>query len=163
MALPQQANLGTAETALAGEATTEGRQFVTFVVENRNYGVPIETVREIIRWTRVTPLPSQPAYSRGVLNLRGTIVPVFDLRARLSGSLTQAGESHVIVIATIGVQTLGVLVDAVSDILDVSGDALKAPPPAVDTAIAQALVSTADDRLVTILNLAGLFEPASHR
>ncbi len=139
----------------------EARQFVTFVVEGRTYGIPIGAVREIIRWTRVTPLPNQPHYARGVLNLRGTIVPVHDLRTRLSGAMTEATDTHVIVIATVGSQTLGILVDAVSDILNVGPDDLKTPPQAVDSPASQALVSTEDDRLVTILNLSALFGAAS--
>ena len=152
-----------AATGLAGmpEPRAEARQFVTFVVEERVYGVPIGVVREIIRWTRVTPLPNQPSHARGVLNLRGTIVPVYDLRARLSGSLTEATDTHVIVIATVGAQTLGILVDAVSDILAVGADALKAPPQAVESPASQALVSTEDGRLVTILNLSALFGSAA--
>lgn len=164
MALPQPAihpapgDHHVPESAQPNRPAIEARQFVTFVVEGRNYGVPIEAVREIIRWTRVTPLPKQPAYSRGVLNLRGTIVPVYDLRARLSSTLTDATETHVIVIVTLAEQTLGILVDAVSDILNASGDAPKAPPAGVDATVAQALVTTRDDRLVTILNLSGLFD-----
>jgi purine-binding chemotaxis protein CheW len=150
-----------AEAPPPADHGAEARQFVTFVVEGRGYGIPIASVREIIRWTRVTPLPNQPDHARGVLNLRGTIVPVHDLRARLSGSLTEASDTHVIVIATVGVQTLGILVDAVSDILTVAADAPKAPPQAVDSPAAQALVSTEDDRLVTILNLAALFGSAA--
>jgi purine-binding chemotaxis protein CheW len=141
----------------AAELKAESRQFVTFIVEGRNYGIPIGAVREIIRWTRVTPLPNQPDHARGVLNLRGTIVPVYDLRARLSGRLTDATDTHVIVIANVGAQTLGILVDGVSDILNVAPDDLKAPPQAVDSPASQALVNTEDDRLVTILNLSALF------
>ena len=163
MALPQQAARAAADLAPSGEQALGARQFVTFVVGGQNYGVPIGAVREIIRWTNVTPLPNQPGHSRGVLNLRGTILPVYDLRRRLSGALTEATDTHVIGIATVGEQTLGLLVDAVSDILDVSDEDLKAPPSAVDTSVAQSLVSTADDRLVTILNLSGLFETAGPR
>lgn len=144
-------------TVQPGEGSMEARQFVTFIVEERTYGIPIGAVREIIRWTRVTPLPNQPDHARGVLNLRGTILPVYDLRARLSGSLTEATDTHVIVIATVGRQTLGILVDGVSDILDVAPEDLKAPPPAVESPASQALVTTEDDRLVTILNLSALF------
>jgi purine-binding chemotaxis protein CheW len=141
------------------EPQADTLQFVTFVVEGRIYGIAIGAVREIIRWTRVTPLPNQPAHARGVINLRGTIVPVHDLRARLSGEQTLASDTHVIVIATVAAQTIGILVDAVSDILDVAADALKPPPQAVDSPASQALVSTEGDRLVTILDLAALFGP----
>jgi purine-binding chemotaxis protein CheW len=163
MALPQHTARAAADLAPSGEQATGARQFVTFIVDGRNYGVPIGAVREIIRWTNVTPLPNQPGHSRGVLNLRGTILPVYDLRGRLSGVLTEATDTHVIVIATVGDQTIGILVDAVSDILNVSDEDLKAPPSTVDSSVAQALVSTVDDRLVTILNLSGLFETADPR
>jgi purine-binding chemotaxis protein CheW len=148
-------------TAVAGAPPPdEARQFVTFVVEGRVYGIPIGAVREIIRWTRVTPLPNQPSHARGVLNLRGTIVPVHDLRARLLGVGTEATDTHVIVITCLGSQTLGILVDAVSDILTVEAGDLKAPPQTVESAISLALVSTEDDRLVTILNLPALYDLA---
>jgi purine-binding chemotaxis protein CheW len=147
--------------AAPAESRDETQQFVTFVVEERAYGIPIPAVREIIRWTRVTPLPNQPVHARGVLNLRGTIVPVHDLRARLSGVTTEATDSHVIVITCIDTRTLGILVDAVSDILTVAAEDLKVPPQAVESAAALALVSTEDDRLVTILNLPALYGPAA--
>jgi purine-binding chemotaxis protein CheW len=147
------------ETAERLDPVLDARQFVTFVVEDRTYGIPIGSVREIIRWTSVTPLPNQPHYARGVLNLRGTIVPVNDLRARLGGALTEPSPTHVIVIAMVGEQMLGILVDAVSDILSIAAADLKSPPPGVDASASQALVSTGDDdRLVTILNLSALFE-----
>jgi len=155
-----QADFGAREKALtepAAEQQADGRQFVTFVVAGRSYGVEIAAVREIIRWTRVTPLPNQPLHARGVLNLRGTIVPVHDLRAKLSGEQTQASENHVIVITWIGSQTIGLLVDAVSDILTVSADSLRPPPSATATDLIAALVSTDADRIVTILNLTALF------
>jgi purine-binding chemotaxis protein CheW len=139
------------------ESRDETQQFVTFVVEERAYGIPIAAVREIIRWTRVTPLPNQPEHARGVLNLRGVIVPVDDLRARLTGARTEATDNHVIVITCHGSRTLGILVDAVSDILAVGPEALKAPPGTTEGSIAQALVSTDDDRLVTILDLSVLY------
>lgn len=140
-----------------GKASDAPSQFVTFLVEERAYEIPIGAVREIIRWSRVTPLPNQPSHARGVLNLRGTIVPVHDLRARLLGVITEATDTHVIVITCLGNHTLGILVDAVSDILTVDETELKAPPQTGNSTTTQALVSTEDDRLVTILNLADLY------
>lgn len=141
----------------ATRRASEGRQFVTFVVEGQSYGIPIAAVREIICWTQVTPLPNQPAYTRGVLNLRGTVVPVHDLRTRLSGQRTEATDTHVIVIVYLGTQTLGILVDAVSDILTVMPEDLKTPPQGSESAASAALVSTDGNRLLTILNLSALF------
>lgn len=135
----------------------DSRQFVTFTVDGQSYGIAIASVREIICWTQVTPLPNQPAFTRGVLNLRGTVVPVHDLRTRLSGGRTEATETHVIVIVYLGTQTLGILVDAVSDILTVAPEDMKVPPQGVESIASAALVSTEGNRLLTILNLHALF------
>jgi purine-binding chemotaxis protein CheW len=139
------------------EPPADGRQFVTFTVTGRSYGIDIESVREIIRWTAVTPLPNQPAHARGVLNLRGTIVPVHDLRARFGGPLTEAGENHVVIIAWIGAQTIGVLVDAVSDILSVAAESIRSAPPSPEGHMIAGLVTADQDRIVTILNMQALF------
>ena len=88
-------------------------QYVTFAVGDRLFGIDIMSVGEIRQWTPATPLPHQPGWNRGVLNLRGAIVPVHDLRARLGGELTDPTPSHVVVIASIKDQSVGILVDAV--------------------------------------------------
>ncbi len=144
---------GAAPEAVPGSSC----QFVTFRVEGQTYGIPISSVREIIRWSRITPLPNQPTHARGVLNLRGTIIPIHDLRSRLSGVLTVADDTHVIVITCFGTQALGILVDAVSDILTVDPSELKTPPAIAEAALSRALVTTEDGRLVIILDLAGLY------
>jgi purine-binding chemotaxis protein CheW len=139
------------------EPPADGRQFVTFTVSGRSYGIEIGSVREIIRWTAVTPLPNQPTHARGVLNLRGTIVPVHDLRARFGGPLTEAAENHVIIIAWIGAQTIGILVDAVSDILSVTAEGIRSAPASQEAHLIAGLVTADQDRIVTILDLQALF------
>jgi purine-binding chemotaxis protein CheW len=144
-------------------STGRTRQYVTFLVGDRVYGVDINQVREIRQWTPTTVLPNQPHFTRGVLNLRGTIVPVHDLRARFSGELTEATETHVVVIAAIGEQTVGVLVDAVSDIVTVSMDDIRAVPASAaeaDLSAIAGLVST-DDSMVALLDFAALFTAPS--
>lgn len=136
---------------------SESRQFVTFTVDGQSFGIAIAAVGEIISWTPVTPLPNQPPHTLGVLNLRGTIIPVHDLRMRLSGVRTEATETHVVVVTFLGAHRLGILVDAVSDILSVAPDELKAPPPGIDTVASAALVTTGGERLLNILNVSALF------
>jgi purine-binding chemotaxis protein CheW len=149
------------DTALDGERKDayEYKQYVTFLVGDRLYGVEIVSVREIKQWTPTTMLPNQPHYTRGVLNLRGTIVPVHDLRARFGGSLTEATENHVVVIASIEDQSVGILVDAVSDILTVSPEDVR-PIPAgareMDLESISGLVSS-DDQMIALLDLPRLF------
>ncbi len=135
------------------------RQYVTFLVDDRSYGVDIKLVREIKQWSPTTGLPNQARYTRGVLNLRGTIVPVHDLRARFGGDLTNAAENHVVVIVWIGDKTVGILVDAVSDIISIATDDIRPVPPGQqtgDATIISGLVSS-DEDMVALLNLDALF------
>ena len=96
------------------------RQFVSFVVGEQNYCVDIMAVREIKAWTGITALPNSPAHIRGVINLRGAIVPVIDLRKRFGQELTEPTPAHVIVIVAVGDIQNGLLVDGVSDIVTVN-------------------------------------------
>ncbi|MEO0386229.1 MAG: chemotaxis protein CheW [Pseudomonadota bacterium] len=135
------------------------RQYVTFLVDDRSYGVDINLVREIKQWTPTTTLPNQPHYTRGVLNLRGTIVPVHDLRARFGGMLTEATEVHVVVIVWIGTKTVGILVDAVSDIISVPTDEIRPVPTGQslgDMSALNGLVNT-ENGMVALLDLNTLF------
>jgi len=136
-----------------------GQQFVTFVVGDRTYGVEIVQVREIKQWTPVTALPNQHGYTRGVLNLRGTVVPVHDLRSRFGNGITEATPSHVVIITWIGEQTVGILVDAVSDIISINPEEIRPAPPggaARDEAAINGLVDC-DGDMVAIINLEQLF------
>lgn len=101
-------------------ANTDMKQFVAFSIGERNFCVDIMEVREIRAWAGATSLPNAPEYVRGVINLRGNIVPVIDLRARFGHGLTDAESSHVVVIVMIEEQLHGLLVDSVSDILNVA-------------------------------------------
>ncbi|MGM0585316.1 MAG: chemotaxis protein CheW [Pseudomonadota bacterium] len=143
----------------AAAAPAAYKQYVTFLVGDRAYGVDIVLVREIKQWSPTTALPNQPHYMRGVLNLRGTIVPVHDLRARFSGELTEATETHVVVIVWIGDQTVGVLVDAVSDIISFSSDDIRPVPSSegdLDHSAINGLVN-AESGMVALLDLDALF------
>ncbi len=155
-----QTNMNPATEADGGNRPTEAQlQFVTFLVEDRSYGVDIKLVREIKQWTPTTALPNQPMHTRGVLNLRGTIVPVHDLRVRFGGELTDATETHVVVIVWIGSKTVGILVDAVSDIISVPDDDIRAVPSghAVgDMSMLSGLVHT-ESGMVALLDLNTLF------
>ncbi|MFM7630553.1 MAG: chemotaxis protein CheW [Alphaproteobacteria bacterium] len=110
------------------DAMTEDPQFVTFYVDGKHYGLNIQDVREIKAWTHVTPLPNTPSSMRGVLNLRGAIVPIYDLRAVFGQGLTHPTTEHVNLIVSIQGRIVGFLVDAVSDILSFAPDQIQPPP-----------------------------------
>jgi purine-binding chemotaxis protein CheW len=143
------------------------RQFLTFTVAGEEYGVDIMTVREIKGWTETTRLPNAPLYMRGVMNLRGLIIPIFDLRTRFHHGLTEATPKHVVIILAVAQRNIGILVDAVSDILDVSTDQIKLAPNVdsgaesqVDSAFISGLISL-ENRMVVLLNIEHLFDVQS--
>lgn len=136
-------------------ATSVQSEYIACRIGDEEYCVDIMAVREIRGWTPATKLPHVPGYVCGVINLRGAVLPVLDLAARLgSGSVTPTARD-VIIIVHVRDQTLGLLVEAVSDILCASDDELHATPP-VASETAREFVSgliTVDDRMIRVLNL----------
>lgn len=104
--------------AAGGSAATGLVQYISFAVGNEQYGIDIMSVREIKGWSGITALPKQPDYVRGVMNLRGVIVPIFDLRCRFGLGLSEATPSHVVIIVQIGARMVGLLADRVLDIVN---------------------------------------------
>lgn len=134
-------------------------QLVSFCLGDQTYAIDIMMVREIKVWTDATPLPNTPSFVRGVINLRGVIVPVFDLRERFGQGLTRTTRTHVVVVVSVDNRTLGILVDAVSDILTISRDSIRPVPdsdPMQDSAYLSGLV-TVDDDMVALISPARLF------
>lgn len=137
------------------------KQYITFTINREEYGTPILTVQEIRGWMKTTPLPNTPAFVRGVTNLRGNIVPVFDLRSRFSGEITDVTERHVVIMVEIEGRTIGLLVDAISDILTVDEKQIQPAPTGnliVDTQYLDGLVASGD-RMVALVNILKLFDP----
>jgi purine-binding chemotaxis protein CheW len=95
-------------------------QFLTFRLDGQEYGISILKVQEIKGWDKMTPIPNSPPYVKGVLNLRGVIVPVFDLRLRFGLPETVRDAFTVIIVVNIGGRMAGIVVDAVSDVINVS-------------------------------------------
>jgi purine-binding chemotaxis protein CheW len=112
----------------ADDATASLTQFLSFAIGEDQYGVEIMAVREIKGWSQVTHLPKQPEYVRGVVNLRGIMVPIVDLRCRFGGGLTEATPMHVVIIVQIGAQVVGLLADRVSDIVSFEASQIQPVP-----------------------------------
>ena len=130
-------------------------QFVAFTIGEQNYCVDIMSVREIRAWTGATPLPNTADYVRGVINLRGSIVPIVDLRTRFGQGETEPTTSHVVVIVAIEERLNGLLVDSVSDILSVSADDIAAIPQTDVGSRVRYLegLITEEDRMVALISL----------
>jgi purine-binding chemotaxis protein CheW len=131
------------------------RQFITFRTADQEFGADIMTIREIRGWTETTPLPHSPDYVRGLINLRGMVLPVVDLKSRLGQGTTQVTPKHVIIVVRCGERTMGLLVDAVSDILTASASDIQ-PTPELARDVKEELVegiAVLDQRMVTILGM----------
>jgi len=131
------------------------QQFLTFLLEDREYGLEIFKIREIRGYSPITPIPNVPPHVRGVMNLRGTVLPVIDLRMKFHLPAIEYNKFTVIVIATVGDKTVGLLVDAVSDVLMVGRDEIREAPDfgaAVDTRFIDGVFQTRE-HLAVALNL----------
>ncbi|MDO1530412.1 chemotaxis protein CheW [Fulvimonas sp. R45] len=136
-------------------------QYLTVHLAREEYAIDILAVREIRGWTAVTRIPQAPHYVLGVLNLRGAIVPVLDLRLRFGLPREDYDATTVTVIVTVAGRLFGVVVDGVSDVLDVAADAVKPVPDmgtAVDTEYLKGLTAVAE-RMVLLLDVDKLLQP----
>jgi purine-binding chemotaxis protein CheW len=131
------------------------RELISFRVGAQEFCVDIMAVREIRGWTAATALPQSPEYVRGVINLRGAVLPIVDLASRLGFDSAETTARHVIIVAQIGHQQVGLLVDAVSDILTVT-DAMVQPTPEVASDSAKAFIRgliALDGRMISLIGL----------
>ena len=132
-----------------------GRELISFRIGAQEFCVDIMEVREIRGWTPATALPQAPPYVRGVINLRGAVLPIVDLGARLGLGAAEPTARHVIMVAQVQNQVVGLLVDAVSDILTVTDDMVQ-PTPDVASDMVRAFVRgllAIDGRMVSFISL----------
>jgi len=136
------------------------KQYIIFTIGDEEYATQILGVQEIRGWMKTTPLPNTPDYVRGVTNLRGNIVPVFDLRARFTGNLTEVTERHVVIMVEINGRIIGLLVDAISDILTIDTAQIQPTPTSnltLDTQYLDGLFASGE-RMVALVNTHKLFD-----
>lgn len=134
------------------------KQFITFRSDEQEFGADIITIREIRGWTQATLLSHVPEYVRGVINLRGTVLPVIDLKARLGRGQTEATAKHAVIVVMAGGRTVGLLVDAVSDILTIAKSDIQ-PVPELARDVRDNFVegiAVLDDRMVTLIDMDSL-------
>jgi purine-binding chemotaxis protein CheW len=134
------------------ETDTQSRQYITFIANGQEFAANIMAIREIRGWTDTTPLPHVPDYVRGVINLRGIVLPVVDLKGKLGLGMTEATAKHVIIVVADGNRTTGILVDAVSDIITVSNADVQPPPDVMSGSDGHIDgIAVIDGRMVTLL------------
>lgn len=149
-----------ARTEMNGiEQNSTTNKYLTFVLATEEYAVDILRVQEIKGWSKVTPIPNTPDYIRGVINLRGTIVPIIDLRLRFSLDRLDYGQMTVVVVVKVvsgsRERIMGIVVDAVSDVYDVAENEIK-PPPDFGSVISMEFIrglATVNEKMVIILDI----------
>lgn len=132
------------------------RQFVSFAIGKSAFAVDIMSVREIRAWTGTTSLPNSAPYVRGVINLRGDIIPIIDTRQRFGEGETVPDSSHVVIVVSVGGKLNGLLVDRVSDIINVAEDEILAVPQ-LDAAVKQRFLAglvTIEEEMIAVIDLA---------
>jgi len=145
---------------LTGTRTID-REVVAFRVAGQDFCIDIMSVREIRGWTETTILPHAQRYVKGVINLRGSVVPVVDLSERLGLGMIEPGPRHVIIITVIGTQTIGLLAEVVSDILTVNDDSMQ-PVPDIASESARAYISgvlITQDKMIRRIDLSRVLPP----
>lgn len=148
------------EESIAGGVLDEDtEQYLTFILDKEEYGVDILRVQEIKGWDVVTELPNTPSYIRGVINIRGTIVPIIDLRIRFSMEQLEYGPTTVVIVLQVmsknDSRIMGIVVDGVSDVYTMKKNELKQPPDfgdAVDSKFVRGL-ATIEEKMVIILDI----------
>jgi purine-binding chemotaxis protein CheW len=131
------------------------REMLAFQVGAQEYCVDVMAVRELRGWTPATSLPRAPDYVRGVINLRGIVLPVVDMSSRLGLARSEPGERHVVIVVSLGPQLVGLLVDAVCEILEVADTDLQLTPDVAADSLRgfiSALVAV-DGRMIGVLAL----------
>ncbi len=144
---------------LTGEVSKEQLQLVTFDVADEEFAVDILTVQEINRMTPLTRVPQSPPEVEGVINLRGRIIPVMDLRTRFGLGRTERNEDNRIVVVEVHGRTIGFIVDRVHEVLRIEGGIVDSPPDLVCSVDSDFIagVGRLEDRLLILLDLDRLF------
>ena len=146
-------------TYLAKNLTNGGRELIAFRIGDQEFCVNIMSVRDIRGWSPATPMPHTPPDVLGVLNLRGAVLPIVDLAARLGMKPAEPTVRHVIIVAQISDRIVGLLVEAVSDILTVTDDIIQ-PTPDVSSDFERTFargVLAIDKRMICLIELEAIF------
>jgi purine-binding chemotaxis protein CheW len=139
------------------------REMITFLIGAQEFCIDVMMVKEIRVWTPATPVAHAPSFVCGVINLRGTVLPIIDFAARLGLPATEPTTRHAILVAQIHGQTIGLLVEGVSEILTITEDLIQ-PTPDVASQAAKDFVSgivATDGRMISLIALDAILPPSA--
>jgi purine-binding chemotaxis protein CheW len=145
-------------SAADGAASSGRVESISFSIGDEQYGVDIMAVREIKGWSEITHLPKQPDYVRGVLNLRGVMIPIIDLRCRFGQGKTEATALHIVIVVQVEARLIGLLADRVLDILSFEASQVQPVPQIARSSRADFLsgLITIDGTMIALVDLPNL-------
>lgn len=146
-------------TSVASKPGEEaGREYLAFSLGGEEYAVNILQVQEIRAYERVTRIANMPAFIKGVMNLRGAVVPVVDLRVRFNVGKAEYDASTIVIVINVGARTIGMVVDGVSDVVSLKASQLRPAPQIAGVLTAEFLegVAILDQRMLIIVDINGL-------
>lgn len=155
-------NQTTMQAAHAADSAAQCREFLIFQLGEEQYGIHILKVQEIRGYERPTAIANAPAFIKGVMNLRGVIVPIVDLRVRFDLPFTY-DESTVVIVLNVADRVVGVVVDAVSDVLPLAAGDIQPPPEFADSVFDSSYITglaTVDGRMLILLDIEKLITGA---
>ena len=135
---------------------THGRELIAFRIGDQEFCVNIMSVREIRGWTPATPMPHAPSYVLGVINLRGVVLPIVDMSLRLGMKPVEPTVRHVIIVAQVGPKVVGLLVDAVSDIVQLTDSTIQPTPDVASDHVktfVQGIFAVEGGRMISLIDL----------
>ena len=151
---------GVLSTLRAEAAPQVAREILVFTLDDEEYGVDILKVVEIRSFEDVTPIPGAPAHVKGMMSLRGRVVPIVDLRIRFGRARPRYDELTVVVILQVGTRTVGMVVDGVSDVMELHAGEIQ-PAPDMGSLLAESFlleIATHDSRMVMLVDIDKLLE-----
>lgn len=143
------------QEAVAGTSSNQGNEFLTFTLGKEEYGIEILKVQEIRGYDAVTTLANTPEFIKGVINLRGIIVPIVDMRIKFHLGNVEYNQFTVVIILNVANRVVGMVVDGVSDVITLNADQVKPAPEfgsAIDTKYVMGL-GTVDERMLILVDI----------
>jgi purine-binding chemotaxis protein CheW len=134
---------------------SEIQQYVVFSLNEQIYGIEVPKIKEVVSYRKITPLPNMVGFIKGIINLRGVVLPVFDLREKFNLSETTYTPFHIIIVMEISGRAMGVIVDEISDVVELSPDEVQAPsnlPPNVQTKYIKG-IGKKENELIVLLDV----------
>ncbi len=130
-------------------------QLISFAISDEDYGVDIQTVKEVIRHREITRLPKAPAFVKGVINLRGDIIPIIDLRERFGMEQQEYSNMTRVIVVEVEGRSVGMVVDSVSHVIRIEEGQIEPPPPCVGKKSEEYIrgVGKVDEKLIVLLHI----------